>query len=291
MRHTCQQQYKAIFRAGRPSSDLFQQSTPAGTELSFAQNILETLDPDIPQAPFIDRTASSQPNDNPFSSRKLRKIIKELNKTKAPGYDGLDKIILQQIHSASPELLMEMFNKYPSLGFFPTSFKTGVIVLFSKEGNDQNDPKFYRQVSLLPSMGKLLEKVMIQHLTYFLKTTRQLGPKQFAFKEGVSIGHALDSLLTTIDSHKRNKMHGAVVSIDIKGAFNNLKYSSIVEKLSNSQCPPKIQSLFRNRLQDRNVIIPTNEEVTQQPQTRGCPQVSCSGPALWNLVAEEAFEQ
>ncbi|GBM03041.1 hypothetical protein AVEN_14553-1 [Araneus ventricosus] len=148
-------------------------------------------------------TASSQPNDSPFSSRELRKVKRELNKTKAPGYVGLDNITLQQIHSASPELLLEMFNKCLSLGLFLTSFKTGVILLLYKEGKDQNDTKSYRPISLLPSMGKLLEKLMTQRLTHFLKKTRQLSPKQFGFKEGVSIAHALDSLLTTIDSHKK----------------------------------------------------------------------------------------
>ncbi|GBM41936.1 hypothetical protein AVEN_142910-1 [Araneus ventricosus] len=67
-------QYNAIFRAGRPPSDLFQQSTPAGTELSFSQNILETLYPHTLQAPFIGSTAASQPNDSPFSSRELWKV-------------------------------------------------------------------------------------------------------------------------------------------------------------------------------------------------------------------------
>ncbi|GBO26550.1 hypothetical protein AVEN_93044-1 [Araneus ventricosus] len=37
--------------------------------------------------------------------------------------------------------------------------------------------------------------------------------------------------------------------------------------------------------------IPNNEGVAQQPQIRGCPQGSCSGPAKWNLVAEEALAQ
>ncbi|GBN25949.1 hypothetical protein AVEN_273349-1 [Araneus ventricosus] len=128
-----------------------------------------------------------------------------------------------------------MFNKCLSLGLFPMSFKTGVILFFYKEGKDQNDTKSYRPISLLPSMGKLLEKLMTQRLTYFLKKTQKVSPKQFGFKEGVSTDHALDSLLTTIDHHKRNKMHVAVVSNDIKGAFDNLKYISIVEKLSNSQ--------------------------------------------------------
>ncbi|GBO11737.1 hypothetical protein AVEN_179998-1 [Araneus ventricosus] len=118
-------------------------------------------------------------------------------------------------------------------------------------------------------MGKLLDKLMTQRLTYFLKQTRQVSPKQFDFKEGVSTDDALDSLLTKIYSHKRNKIHFAVISIDIKGICDKLKYSSIVEKLSNSQCPPNIQSLFRNLLKDRDVIIPTTEGVAQQQQTWG----------------------
>ncbi|GBN43200.1 hypothetical protein AVEN_78851-1 [Araneus ventricosus] len=136
--------------------------------------ILETLYPHTPQAPFIDSTASTQPNDSSFSSRELRKVIRKFNKTKAPGYDGLDNIILQQIHSASPELLLEMSNKCLGLGLFPTSF-----------------------------LGKLLEKLMTQHLTYSLKKTWQVSPKQFGFKEGVSV----DSLLTTIDNR-----HGLEIS-------------------------------------------------------------------------------
>ncbi|GBM42307.1 hypothetical protein AVEN_235017-1 [Araneus ventricosus] len=87
--------------------------------------------------------------------------------------DGfVSNIILQQIHSASPELLLEIFNKCLSLVLFPTSFKTGAILLFYKEGKDQNDPKSYRPISLLPSVEKLLEKLMTQRLTYFLKKTR-----------------------------------------------------------------------------------------------------------------------
>ncbi|GBL94038.1 hypothetical protein AVEN_185014-1 [Araneus ventricosus] len=155
-----------------------------------------------------------------------------------------------------------MFNKCLSIGLL---------------GKDQNYSKFDPSISLLRSMWKLLEKHMTQRVIYFLKKTRELSPKQLGFKEGVSIDNALESLLTTIGSHKRNKMHVAVVSIDIKGAFDNLKYSSIVKTLSNSQCPPKLQPLFTNLLKDRNVIIPNDEGVAQQPQNRGCKQGSCSG--------------
>ncbi|GBN78316.1 Putative protein in type-1 retrotransposable element R1DM [Araneus ventricosus] len=93
------------------------------------------------------------------------------------------------------------------------------------------------------------------------------------------------------EAHRRNKKHVAIVSIDIKEAFDNLKYSSTDSHLVNSRCPQNIQKLFSHLLQDRRVVIPTNEGVAQHIQTTGCPKGSCSGSALWNLVADEALKQ
>ncbi|GBO36796.1 hypothetical protein AVEN_118852-1 [Araneus ventricosus] len=104
---------------------------------------------------------------------------------------------------------------------------------------------------------------MSQGLSFHLKTTNQQHPKQYGFKEGASTDHALDSLLSTLEVHRRNKKHVAIVSIDIKGAFDNLKYSSINSHPVNSRCPQNIQKLFGHLLQDRKVVIPTNEGVAQ----------------------------
>ncbi|GBN78320.1 Putative protein in type-1 retrotransposable element R1DM [Araneus ventricosus] len=184
--------YKAIFRKRRPPSDLFQQSTPADTEVEQAENILRTLYPATTPETSAGPSPAAQ-NDRPFSSREITRIIKNVNKTKAPGFDGLDNIILQQIHQANPELLLLMFNKCLEFGLFPSTIKIGVVVLFYKEGKSQNDPMSYRRISLLPSIGKLLEKLMSQRLSFHPKTTDQQHPKQYGFKEGASIDHALDS--------------------------------------------------------------------------------------------------
>ncbi|GBO09341.1 hypothetical protein AVEN_123914-2-1, partial [Araneus ventricosus] len=60
-------------------------------------------------------------------------------------------------------------------------------------------------------------------------------------------------------------------------------------KLRNSSCPSNVQQIFESLLDNRRIVIPTNEGLAQQKQTRGCPQGSCSGPALWNLVADEVL--
>ncbi|GBN79878.1 Retrovirus-related Pol polyprotein from type-1 retrotransposable element R1 [Araneus ventricosus] len=260
-----------------------------GNELDFAESILKTLYPETPHQPVPSQLLPAAPADKSISYREIKSIIKGLNKSKAPGFDGIDNIILQQIHRASPELLFVLFNKCLELGLFPTGFKIGVIVLFYKEGKQQDDPKSYRPISLLPALWKLLEKIITQRLNYFLKTTNQQNPKQFGFKEGTSIDNALTSLVDKIYEYKRQKLHVAVVSVDIKGAFDNLHYGSILTKLNECGCPPNIRGIFESLLEDRKVVIPTNNGIAQQPQSRGCPQGSCSGPALWNLVADDAL--
>ncbi|GBO09339.1 Putative protein in type-1 retrotransposable element R1DM [Araneus ventricosus] len=282
-------QYKAIFKKGRPPSDLFQHLTAGGNELDFAESILKTLYPETPHQPVPSQLLKAAPADKSISHREIKSIIKGLNKSKAPGFDGIDNIILQQIHRASQELLFVLFNKCLELGLFPTGFKIGDIVLFYKEGKQQDDPKSYRPISLLPALGKLLEKIITQRLNYFLKTTNQQNPKQFGFKEGTSIDNALSSLVEKIYEYKRQKLHVAVVSVDIKGAFDNLHYGSILTKLNECGCPSNIRGIFESLLEDRKVVIPTNNGIAQQPQSRGCPQGSCSGPALWNLVADDAL--
>ncbi|GBN38591.1 Putative protein in type-1 retrotransposable element R1DM, partial [Araneus ventricosus] len=276
-------------KKGRPPSDLFQHLSAGGNELDFAESILKTLYPDTPPQPVPTHTHPASPADRSISHREIKSIVKGLNKSKAPGFDGIDNIILQQIHKASPELLFVLFNKCLELGLFPTGFKIGVIVLFYKEGKQQDDPKSYRPISLLPTLGKLLEKIITQRLNFFLKSTSQQNPRQFGFKEGTSIDNALTSLVDKIYDYKRQKLHVAVVSVDIKGAFDNLHYGSILAKLNECGCPPNIRGIFESLLEDRKVVIPTNNGIAQQPQSRGCPQGSCSGPALWNLVADDAL--
>ncbi|GBM58287.1 hypothetical protein AVEN_220203-1 [Araneus ventricosus] len=155
-----------------------------------------------------------------------------------------------------------MFNKCLEFGVFPSTIKIGVIVLFYKEGKSQNDPMSYRPISLLPSIGKLLEKLMSQRLSFHPQDNRPTTPEAIWFQGGRIHRPGLPPL-----------------------------YTQKKQKAFNSRSPQNIQKLSSHLLQDRRVVIPTNEGVAQHIQTTGCPQGSCSGPALWNLVADEALKQ
>ncbi|GBN24231.1 hypothetical protein AVEN_102236-1 [Araneus ventricosus] len=98
-------------------------------------------------------------------------------------------------------------------------------------------------------------------------------------------------LLDTIHKGKASGDHVLVLSIDIKGAFDNIQHSAISSYLDNSKCPANIVNIFKNLLQNRKVILNTCEGPVIRDQKQGCPQGSCSGPALWNLVANEILQE
>ncbi|GBN27866.1 hypothetical protein AVEN_224231-1 [Araneus ventricosus] len=78
-----------------------------------------------------------------------------------------------------------------------------------------------------------------------------------------------------------------MLSIDIKGTFGNLQHRTILKSLDANACSSNINRLFHSLLQNRKVTLLNPQGRSAKDQKQGCPQGSCCGPALWNLVANE----
>ncbi|GBN49432.1 Retrovirus-related Pol polyprotein from type-1 retrotransposable element R1, partial [Araneus ventricosus] len=161
----------------------------------------------------------------------------------------------------------------------------------AKGGKGQRLGSSYRPISLLPTIGKVLEKLMTQRLTYLLESTNSLKDEQHGFREVKSVNTAINELLSKIKTARRDGKHVLVFSIHIKGAFDNLQHRAILKSLDASACPSNINRLFHSLLQNRKVTLLTPQGRATKDQKQVCPQGSCSGPALWNLVANEILNQ
>ncbi|GBM07978.1 Putative protein in type-1 retrotransposable element R1DM [Araneus ventricosus] len=283
--------YKAAFRRAVFPSQLaiLENNQPTGSLTSIAERFLDEMFPH-PSSPANDATTQSQnPDDPPFTKKEVTYVIKNIPAGKAPGIDGIDNLIIKILHSKYPYLLTSFFNKCLDIGVFPDLYKLGNIVFFLKQGKEPTHPSSYRPISLLPAIGKVLERLLTQRLTYHLEKTGHLSNKQFGFREGKSVDTALESLLSRIKEARATAKHSIVLSIDIKGAFDNLHHDAILTAIRDSPCPANIQKVFVNLLQNRNVSLQSPTGPIIKPQAKGCPQGSCSGPALWNLVANSAL--
>ncbi|GBL80260.1 putative RNA-directed DNA polymerase from transposon X-element [Araneus ventricosus] len=233
---------------------------PKGSLQEAAQNILDQsfLSPAI--LTNYNLTTSTQPPDPPFFPQEISVVIEHLPSGKAPGIYGIDNLLIKIIHKRFNNIFPTFFNKCLHLSCFPDFLKIGNIILFQKGGKDQRLASSYRPISLLPSIGKVLEKLMTQRLTYHLESTNSLNYRQHDFREGKSVDTAINELLRKIKTARRDGKHVLVLSIDIKRAFDNLQHRAILKSLDASACPSNINRLFHDLLQNRKLTLLTKKD-------------------------------
>ncbi|GBM11363.1 hypothetical protein AVEN_13588-1 [Araneus ventricosus] len=181
-------QYKAAFRKTIPPALLIalKNNNPTGGQLKIADNILEQMFPNPLNYADLPTLRTNTPDDAPFTKEEIAIVIKNLHKGKAPGPDRIDNIIIQQINKRFPILFMELFNKCLHLGTFPDPLKLGNIILFKKEGKREDEASSYRLISLLPTIGKVLEQLLTQRLDHHLERFNHISDNQYGFREGRS---------------------------------------------------------------------------------------------------------
>lgn len=171
---------------------------------------------------------------------------------------------------------------------FPPRWKRARLVLIRKGANKPPDaPSSYRPICMLDSTGKLLERLLLQRLEKHLGEhgDRRRAPNQFGFRKGISTETAINSVLNIAAqaaTTPRKKSLCVLVTLDVKNAFNSLRWPVIDAALRRMRTPEYLVEMLKSWLSDRTLL--TGAERTSRSVTCGVPQGSVLGPALWNVA-------
>lgn len=92
---------------------------------------------------------------------------------------------------------------------------------------DYSKPGAYRPISLLNTLGKLLEAVMARRLSYVAEKHGLLPNSQFGGRPGRTTEQALLVLSSAIDKALYKHKVVTLVAFDLKGAFNEVNKTSL----------------------------------------------------------------
>ena len=95
-------------------------------------------------------------------------ILSHLKKEKAPWIDDITPDLIQLCAKGIAESLFALFNKRFASSTFPNQWKMALVVQIFKKG-DKCNPGNYRPISLLPVLSKVLERVVHERLSDFLR--------------------------------------------------------------------------------------------------------------------------
>ncbi|GBN29328.1 Retrovirus-related Pol polyprotein from type-1 retrotransposable element R1 [Araneus ventricosus] len=219
---------------------------------------------------------------DPLIIEDLEIVFGNLKNGKAPGLDRIDYRMWRAVFNYDKNFMLDVFNLCFKLNFFPYCLRNARIFFLLKDGKDPGVCSSYRPVCLLPTLGKIVERLFSIKFNKWLDQNDILHPKQFGFLEGKSCDLAITELVETIKS-RMHLEHLALVSLDIKSAFDNMNWPVLFNVFNNIRLPRFFMNFLYFYLNNRKVVY-TNEifNVTKQ-YYRGCPQGSVIVPTLWNI--------
>ena len=117
----------------------------------------------------------------------VEKIMQSLDTKKATGPDRIPAKLIKPAAGPLSHQLTKVFNQCVDNNEFPSDAKLADVVPVHKK-NDNLNIMNYRPVSILSSMSKVLEKLILRQMTPFLR--KILDPRIAAYRQGYSCQEA-----------------------------------------------------------------------------------------------------
>ncbi|KAL4125774.1 hypothetical protein QTP88_010014 [Uroleucon formosanum] len=181
------------------------------------------INPPINQNKINQSLNSALPTTTPpkhFTPNEIKYTISKLKNGKAPGHDPIANKILKKLTNKTILNITHIFNAMLRLSYFPPLWKISTIILVHKPGKPKNTTSSYRPISLLPSLGKLFEKLLLKRLQNISEINKIIPNSQYGFRAHHSSIHPLHRLTDAISSSLELKKYCSGVFLAIAQAFD-----------------------------------------------------------------------
>ena len=116
----------------------------------------------------------------PTDPIEIARIITSLKPKNSSGHDGISSKLLKCLNPSISNVVCTIINKSLESGTVPRSMKAAKVIPIYKS-KVKTDVNNYRPISLLPSLSKILEKVVHHGLYKFLTINDILYENQYGF--------------------------------------------------------------------------------------------------------------
>jgi hypothetical protein len=261
-------------------------SGKAETAPEIAQYLLENFFPPLPEVSMeagqADR-AEALPHTQ-LTVDEVRAAIFSAHPYKAPGEDDLPAIVWQKLWPELGGHIVKLFRLSLELARIPDGWRVARIIPLRKPGKpDYTVPKAYRPISLLSTLGKAMEGVVAERISYLAETHDLLPKNHFGARKGRSTTQALTILQESIYDAWRDRKILSMVSFDVKGAYNGVHTGVLAERLRQRRIPEQLVKWVEDFCSARKASVVVNGQVTETvkiPQA-GLPQGSKISPILF----------
>ncbi|KAJ8147384.1 hypothetical protein LV165_008823 [Aspergillus fumigatus] len=230
----------------------------------------------------------------PITKEEIHRSLKAAKGTTAPGEDEIPTLVWKHLWKYLQSAITHIFRKSVELGYYPKRWKQARIVVLRKPGKpDYTVPGAYRPISLLNTLGKILEAVMARRLLFWAETYKLLPETQFGGRPGRNTEQALLVLANAVDRAWSRSKVVTLVAFDLKGAFNRVNKTSLDTRLQAKCIPTTARVWIHSFMEERHASINFNDYQTDITllENAGLTQGSPLSPILFRFFNSNLVDQ
>ncbi|EAQ87075.1 hypothetical protein CHGG_08328 [Chaetomium globosum CBS 148.51] len=203
---------------------------------------------------------------------------------KAPGEDGLPAMVWRQLWPVVKDRVLHLFRTSLRDGDIPSQWRNAKIIPLKKPGKSEYTlAKSWRPISLLSTLGKILEAVIAERLSHAVETCGLLPANHFGARKRRSTEQALLLLQEHIYKAWRARKVLSLISFDVKGAYNGVFKDRLLQRLKARGIPEPLVKWIDAFCSKRTATIAVNGFTSgrQELPQAGLPQGSPLSPVLF----------
>ena len=190
------------------------------------------------------------------------KHLQSLKTNKAIGLDNISARLLNCGAQSISHTITKLLNLSIRSGKFPGIWKCSQVSALFKSG-DRTNASNYRPISILPTLSKILERVVHSQLHKYFNSTNVLSDNQFGFRSKRSTATALSSFADEVLLNMEKGHICGAVFLDLTKAFDTVDHGILMSKLSSVGVSPSALEWFISYLSNRKQRTSCENELSE----------------------------
>ena len=240
-----------------------------------------------PACPATERSMSFCP---PITDVEMKEALDALSSTAAPGLDGISPGLLSLAEPIIHTFLLKIMNDALLCSYYPSQWKHAKVKVIPKQSKDNYVlPGSFRPISIVSSLSKVFEKIILSRLSWFAKAYNWIHNHQHGFREAKSTETATHQLVSFVEDGFANGLTSAVAFIDFQSAFDKANHHAIITSLSKKGCPLYLVRIICSFLFNRKATLCHEMDSFSVNLYTGCPQGSVLSAFLWLVLVDDVL--
>ena len=179
--------------------------------------------------------------------------------------DEIANLILKLVNHIIASHLLRIFNVSLDESYCSTHFRNSVTIALRKSSKKHYFiVAFYRSISLLNTISKIMKYILTKRISYLAKTYQLLSRTHMRVRKIVFTEHALHYMIERIYSAWNKELIIFTLLLDVTDAFLNVSALRLLHNLRLKRIDHRIVRWIESWLSDRTTILKTSEYETQR---------------------------